>query len=102
MVTIRKGKLKPRIILALDWLSDIAQKKEVELTVENNVLRAEHSGPEVIVVAGSGAVARTRHEGKVVTGVAVWPRELLLCVAAVDSVPVVPTLRSRGRGISIC
>ena len=43
MVTLKKGKLKRRVILALDWLSDIAIKKEETITNELNILNAEHS-----------------------------------------------------------
>ena len=43
MVTLKKGKLKRRLVLALDWLSDIAIKKEEIITDELNILKAEHS-----------------------------------------------------------
>lgn len=42
MVTLKKGKLKRRLVLALDWLSDIAIKKEETIKDELNILSAEH------------------------------------------------------------
>ena len=43
MVALKKGKLKRRLVLALDWLSEIAIKREETITDELNVLQAEHA-----------------------------------------------------------
>ncbi|MHA1292009.1 MAG: hypothetical protein ACTSQJ_05005 [Promethearchaeota archaeon] len=43
MVIIRKSELKRRIIMAMNWLSDIAIKKDEYITNEFNVLKAMHN-----------------------------------------------------------
>ncbi len=44
MVVVKKEKLKQRIKLALDWLSEIAQKKDEKINkaTELNILKAQH------------------------------------------------------------
>ncbi|GAH42671.1 unnamed protein product, partial [marine sediment metagenome] len=41
MAILNKVKLKNRILLACDWLSDIAIKKEEKLTTERNPKKLE-------------------------------------------------------------